>query len=477
MEMFKHATTTKKYATRSQDNHLVGSALEKFGSLPPTFREVMRHVIHERNKIYFTKSRLEKSDHHQVYKAVATAIVNIWTEKCNIPCVTVHTLTERMKSELDVSGKFLEISKHQSRYQSDPTKKKTLDAELDRLYDVAKCNCYQNAKSMAEAKKIVCYCKSSAKIPEDELKFYFRINFDRDSALIGGVDKEGTEKYQDLLRKLQEIGRLADQKKARELKHQQSQAAESSVTEVLDSESDEEIEEGNKISFESITDLDYTIEACLRYARSENGISFILNSVLLDVKMALDKGKSLDSIWKGRTTIQNKIIKLFTHKINTHVENFRKDPIEIIGFDECTDFTIQIGNKIEKEKHLTITSGSKYVDHATLEDKTGRSIAKAVHSTLLETDSMASVKVAQADGTSSNVSHESGAIHLLELELKRSLFYDICCLHGAERPRKKIFQLYGGETSSANTYKKGIFIKKFYYSLQNLSATTTLNNL
>ena len=58
-----------------------------------------------------------------------------------------------------------------------------------------------------------------------------------------------------------------------------------------------------------------------------------------------------------------------------------------MGFDECMDFTIQKGNKIEKEKHLSITSGSKYVDHATLDDKTGKSIAEAVFSSLEETES------------------------------------------------------------------------------------------
>ena len=117
------------------------------------------------------------------------------------------------------------------------------------------------------------------------------------------------------------------QKKARLDSYKKQKAAEE-VSKVLDysevenEETNDEADIGNGEKYESITDLDYSIMACLRYAKSENGIFFILNSVLLDVKIALEKGKSLDSIWKGRSTIQNKLKKLFANKIEKHVEYF-----------------------------------------------------------------------------------------------------------------------------------------------------------
>ena len=403
-------------STKSSDDSLVGFQLEELKThYLPSIKELMQRVIYEKNQIKIKENKVnlkKEIDIPKVYNILAIELAKIWMDRSSIPCFCGKTLKNKL--QVDLEDKFREISKLKSRIESNPGFKKEKKDELDKLYDIAKCQCFKNSKSYEEAQMLECLCSNGDNvIPELELDFYFRQIFKRSTSMSSGVDKKGTEDLNKTLAKIDDKNKKKSQKKSREQKYEQekelaemSRNFKSDFVE-SDEDCDEDVDDGDEdfdesdSKYESITDFDFFLEACCRFGKSQNGVHFILSALMMDLSIAIENGKEIKDLWRGRSTMQRKLQKMYQHRIKEHKDKYQK--LEILGFDECEDLTLQIGNHLKKEKHLTMTTGKKYLDHATLKSKQGVDIMAPLYEAVENTDSKDSLMIVQADGTGETV--------------------------------------------------------------------------
>ena len=61
---------------------------------------------------------------------------------------------------------------------------------------------------------------------------------------------------------------------------------------------------------------------------------------MMDLSIAIENGKEIKDLWRGRSTMQRKLQKMYQYRIKEHKDKYQK--LEILGFDECEDLTLQI---------------------------------------------------------------------------------------------------------------------------------------
>ncbi len=68
-----------------------------------------------------------------------------------------------------INAMFNRYCKLNEKQRADPEFIAAVCKEIDKLFDIAKCNCYKRCQNMEEAQQVACQCQTSQKNPKKEI--------------------------------------------------------------------------------------------------------------------------------------------------------------------------------------------------------------------------------------------------------------------------------------------------------------------
>ena len=227
---------------------------------------------------------------------------------------------------------------------------------------------------------------------------------------------------------------------------------------VEDEDSEEHDDENADPNFEPDFDLQahrnygyyaQFIEMCLRYGLSDEAVSNILNSYLLDIGVT-DPSHLVST---SKITRMKKKHLLHLRSINDLKVKFLS-----FGFDGKKSHTkVDRGQKKVQDKIAVIDQVTKtFVASFTPNDGKGCTIANAIIELAKKHDSMDSLRMLSVDGENKNTGHTNGVIRCVENMLKRPVHWLVCNLHLVELVFRHLFIAVDGVLEGPQDYSGDI---------------------
>ena len=173
----------------------------KRDSLPkynfPTKLQVLNYV---RYKIDSSPKKHQiQSEKVEKYQEIATEVIKIW-ERAYVTCLNVKSVAEKITNEI-VSEK-LNVQKRLNRYLNSQEKKKELLLNLNKVFHIAKCKCFEGKKK-EEYIYSNCVCPGGDKIIN--FQCYTEQMFDSQARIL--LSEEEKNKYELMVSGLKIFGK------------------------------------------------------------------------------------------------------------------------------------------------------------------------------------------------------------------------------------------------------------------------------
>ena len=418
--------------TRAAARHCVlGESISELPQIElPTKLQIAKHFLHLKETKY--------SGHKELVPVICQSVIKIW-DRAGIPqqpLKTIKTKLSRLMEECSETTKHAETDKSKMFVQS-----------LDKLFDIASCQC----KNFDE-----CACEKDKKIPRRERAFLMDQRTAREM-VIAGVDKKTTEVMK--RRQVREDRLNERQAKEKRRKDEARKLVDTASSEQSDNndESDFCDSESDSSQQRNMVKIPTVAQEADRYGVSNRAAAALCTATLVDYGIinpndetnVIDKQK----VWRARQELRRELR-----------ERHTEDMEQITGlfFDGKKDMTLmkeKVGDKwysTQKwEDHYVLVGepGTFYLQHLTLQQGTGAAIAEALHCATDEMEITSHIAAVGADSTPVNTGQRNGAIHLLECRLGRPLQWFICYLHLNELPFRHLCKHFLGPSEGPTQWK------------------------
>lgn len=187
---------------------------------------------------------------------------------------------------------------------------------------------------------------------------------------------------------------------------------------------------------------------CDRTSVSDRAAARIASAVLKDFGVVSESEKS-------NVIDRSKIRRARKRQRNLLQINEKRETryLQSVYFDGRKDRTMKMERRGKKyyrvnvvEEHIVLIEepSSKYIGHVSPESGNSNSCAKSILNYLKCNADLSELIALGCDGTVTNTGTKGGILRLIELNLKRSLHWFICQLHGNELPLCHLFHSVDG---------------------------------
>ena len=400
-----------------------------------------------------------------IANSIAEEVVEIWTEKGNLPTITEQAVAKKVK-EIHKRGKNFMKKPVQRRISTihEPLEgvkspnsrgrpRKT--DNFEGLFDICTCHC---------ASRNSCTCPSDKKVHEREWEFLADQRTNRNMVISSSVDADVTRRWA-----------RRDATKMRMLNHEIDQDVDVSIMEESDQNSTPSLDnlEADKDTTPPKEEIetnqnrfimDKFLDELDRYNISDMCGAALITAIFEDIKWITSDNTKLVF---DRFKIRRQRKKRREERVKEN-KSTAQGKIRCIGVDGKRDKHTKtlvekeingLMNKVREQKteeHMVFTDPYNYITHSVIEDGqgTGINLGKHLVDTIREFNSQDVIECVLSDGTAVNTGCYNGMIACAERELGKELQWSICQLHGNESPMRHIFNhLDGGRgTSGPNTF-------------------------
>ena len=446
----KRSKQDSAYRTRSvSTNWYLGTLLSelKEDKLPITL-DVLRYYQHRKETEFGPK--ISKSEKNSLCTEVSVAVMNIWKKASIFTIRKVEDVKKKLIREVDKLQYLLDTS-HKHAGDADWIDTKNYVNNFYSLFDIALCKCYdkivRNIETFFyEPEEVLyknCTCPVNQKIPENEWAFYVdqKLTRSRKMFIDQSIDIQGSktlnkqlEKAEQLAKKSEKLEKQKEREKAlfdqpgpstrtpRRFSKDDAKDSSDSNSEIDSSSEDEDHKgDGSDEDYEEKVEAKYckwqypnTVSFAQRHGLTLFQICGMINMVLRDL-VVTDHSKFV-SIKKIRNMKQKQGRELAD-------EHALTNGIRSITYDGKKNSNVQEHSKTILQENITVISepNGTYLHHFTPKSGSGKDIGVCLYDTVLEYQSQDTLLSVGADSTAANTSPDKGAIHYLELNMRKCL--------------------------------------------------------